>query len=137
MQSVVGIFPSVVAAEQAVQGLLSNGMTESSIVFLSSGSRQDSAVRVLSDKELDRVPTTDAESDGMGKALGAVLGGAVGGKCGIGGRGGNGEFACSGSGHNFCPWGGCRGGSGTGGRGCGSEGRRCYRTCDGRWNSAR
>ena len=137
MQSVVGIFPSVVAAEQAVQGLLSNGMTESSIVFLSSGSRQDSTVRMLSDKELDRVPTTDAESDGMGKALGAVLGGAVGASAGLAGGAAMASLLVPGVGTIFCPWGGCRGGSGTGGRGCGSEGRRCYRTCDGRWNSAR
>ncbi len=85
MQSVVGIFPSVVLAERAVQGLLSIGMTERSIVFLSSGSREDNAVRVLSDKELDRVPTTDAEGDGMGKAIGALLGGAVGASAGFAG----------------------------------------------------
>ena len=84
MQSVVGIFPSVVSAERAVQGLLGIGMTERSIVLLS-GSREDSAVGMSSDKELDRVPTTDAESDGMGKAMGALLGGAVGASAGLAG----------------------------------------------------
>jgi hypothetical protein len=84
MQSVVGIFPSVVSAERAVQGLLGIGMTEHSIVLLS-GSREGSAVGMLSDKELDRVPTTDAESDGMGKAMGALLGGAVGASAGLAG----------------------------------------------------
>jgi hypothetical protein len=85
MYSAVGIFPSVVSAERAVRGLLSIGMTERSIVFLNSGSREDSAVRVSSEKELDSVPTTDAESDGMGKTMGAVLGGAVGASAGLAG----------------------------------------------------
>jgi hypothetical protein len=84
MYSAVGIFPSVVSAEHAVRDLLSIGMTERSIVFLT-GSREDSAVRVSSEKELDRVPTMDAESDGMGKAMGAVLGGAVGASAGLAG----------------------------------------------------
>ena len=85
MQSVVGIFPSVVSAERAVQGLLSIGMTERSIVFFSRGSREDNAVAMLSDKELDRVPTMDAEGDGMGKAMGALLGGAAGVSAGLAG----------------------------------------------------
>ncbi|MGA9391329.1 MAG: hypothetical protein WBV69_12855 [Candidatus Sulfotelmatobacter sp.] len=85
MQSVVGIFSSVVSAERAVQGLLNIGMTERSIVFLSSAPGEDSAVRALADKELDRVPTTDAEGDGMGKAMGALLGGAVGASAGLAG----------------------------------------------------
>jgi hypothetical protein len=85
MQSVIGIFPSVGSAERAVQGLSSIGMTERSIVFLSRGSREDNAAGVLSDKELDRVPTTDAEGDGMGKAMGALLGGAVGASAGLAG----------------------------------------------------
>jgi len=84
MQSVVGIFPSVVSAERAVRGLLSIGVTEPSIVLLS-GARKDCAVRVSAEKELDSVPTTDAESDGMGKALGALLGGAVGASAGLAG----------------------------------------------------
>jgi hypothetical protein len=32
---------------------------------------------------LDKVPTTDAEGDGMGKAIGAVLGGAMGASAGL------------------------------------------------------
>ena len=35
MQSVVGIFPSLASAEQAVEGLLGGGMTQQSIIFLS------------------------------------------------------------------------------------------------------
>jgi hypothetical protein len=84
MQSVVGIFPSVVSAQRAVRGLLSIGMTEHSIVFLS-GSREDGAVGASSEKELDEVPTMDAESDGMGKTMGALLGGAVGASAGLAG----------------------------------------------------
>jgi hypothetical protein len=86
MQSVVGIFSSVAAAEQAVEDLLNSGITEQSIMFLSgeslSRSRSDNAA---SEEALDRVPTTDAERDGMGKAMGAVLGGAVGASAGLAG----------------------------------------------------
>jgi hypothetical protein len=33
MQSVVGIFPSLASAEQAVEALLGSGMTQQSIIF--------------------------------------------------------------------------------------------------------
>jgi hypothetical protein len=66
------------SAKRAVQGLFSIGMTERSVVFLSGGWREDSAVRALAKKELDMAPTTDAENVGMGKAMGALLGGTVG-----------------------------------------------------------
>ncbi len=94
MQSVVGIFDSVATAEQAVEELLNSGMTEQSIVFLSGDSptnrerfASDKALegRSSSDERVDQLPTTDAESDGMGKAMGAVLGGAVGASAGLAG----------------------------------------------------
>src|ERR1700686_1928554 len=115
MQSVVGIFSSVVSAEGAVQGLLSIGMTERSIVFLSTGSREDNAVRVSSEKELDRVPTTDAESDGMGKAMGALLGGAVGASAGLAGGAAMASLLVPGVGANFLLVGGGGAGFGVGG----------------------
>ena len=55
MQSVVGIFNSRVAAEQAVRGLLARGLSPQSITFLSgeAGSAQ-----------VANLPTTDAEPAG-------------------------------------------------------------------------
>jgi len=106
-------------------------MTERSIVFLT-GSREDSAVRVSSEKELDRVPTMDTESDGMGKAMGAVLGGAVGASAGLAGGAAMASLLVPGVGHNLCAGGGCCCGLGLGGAACGSEGWGCCRTCDGR-----
>lgn len=85
MQSVVGVFQSVSAAEQAVEDLTSSGMREQSIIFLSNEAPVSGGMHVSSEKELDEVPTTDAESDGMGKAMGAVVGGAVGGSAGLAG----------------------------------------------------
>jgi hypothetical protein len=85
MESVVGIFHSVASAQRAVEGLLSAGMTRESIVFLSSEAPQDGGVRASTEEKLDRVPTTDAEGDGMGKAVGAVMGGAVGASAGLAG----------------------------------------------------
>lgn len=69
MQTVVGIFASRSKAEDAVRDLLENVLPDHSIIFLT-GERTEA--------QLATVPTTDAESDGMGKALGAVVGGAVG-----------------------------------------------------------
>src|SRR5438046_5604507 len=74
MQSVVGIFNSRVAAEQAVRGLLARGLSPQSITFLSgeAGSAQ-----------VANLPTTDAEPDGMGETVGAVVGGAMGAGAGL------------------------------------------------------
>jgi hypothetical protein len=85
MQSVVGIFPSLAAAEQAVEGLLSSGMTQQSIIFLSAESPQSTSGKMPDENRLETIPTTDAEPDGMGKAVGAVLGGAVGASAGLAG----------------------------------------------------
>jgi hypothetical protein len=82
MQSVVGIFPSLASAEQAVEGLLGSGMTQQSIIFLSGESPDRGGTRSA---ELETIPTTDAEPDGMGKAMGAVVGGAVGASAGLAG----------------------------------------------------
>ncbi len=85
MESVVGIFHSLASAEQAVEDLVSSGMKEQSIIFLSSEQPGERGMRASAEKELDSVPTTDAERDGMGKAMGAVLGGAVGASAGLAG----------------------------------------------------
>ena len=81
MESVVGVFHSVGAGQQAVEELLQSGMTEQSIVFLSSDAKDEER----SEEQLDQVPTTDAERDGMGKTVGAVVGGAVGASAGLAG----------------------------------------------------
>jgi hypothetical protein len=85
MESVVGIFHSVASAQQAVEGLLRAGVSKESIVFLSTESPENTAVRVSTEERLDSIPTTDAEDDGMGKAVGALMGGAVGASAGLAG----------------------------------------------------
>src|SRR5260370_12507477 len=87
MQSVVGIFRSLASAEQAVEGLLGSGMTQQSIIFLS-GELPDRGGTRSAEQELEAIPTTDAEPDGMGKAMGAVVGGALGASAGLAGGGG-------------------------------------------------
>src|SRR3954451_10084817 len=67
MHTEVGIFTSRNTAEQVAHELVSNGIPESSITFLT-GENAD----------LEHLSTTDTEPDGMGKAMGAFLGGAAG-----------------------------------------------------------
>jgi len=88
MKSAVGIFHSVGSAQQAVEGLLSVGVAKESIIFLSNEVPVDGGVAstpTATKEKLDRVPTTDGERDGMGKAVGAVLGGAIGAGAGAAG----------------------------------------------------
>ena len=74
MQSITGIFSSRMAAEQAVRGLLARGLSPQSIIFLSGDAGTE---------QVENLPTTDAERDGMGEAVGAVVGGAVGAGAGL------------------------------------------------------
>jgi len=74
MYSAVGIFASRAQAEKALRELQDDGVRQRSVIFLT-GERAES--------ELNEVPTTDAEGDGMGPAMGAVLGGAVGASTGL------------------------------------------------------
>lgn len=74
MQTIVGIFPNRVAADQALNGLLKNGVPQQSIIFLTGDQSQ---------AEIPSVPTTDAEPDGMGKTLGSYVGGIVGAGAGL------------------------------------------------------
>jgi hypothetical protein len=75
MRSIVGIFPSRALADQALSQLLGAGIPQNSIIFMSGETGESN---------LGIVPTTDAESDGMGNALGAVVGGTVGAGAGMG-----------------------------------------------------
>lgn len=101
MESVVGIFHSVASAQQAVGGLLSAGMTRESIIFLSSEAPEDGGVRAATEEKLDRIPTTDAERDGMGKTMGAVMGGALGASAGLAGGAAMASFMVPGVGAIF------------------------------------
>jgi hypothetical protein len=74
MQSILGIFESRAAAEQAVQGLLATPISPQSIMFLSGEAGK---------AQVDNLPTTDAERDGMGEAVGGLVGGAVGASTGL------------------------------------------------------
>lgn len=85
MQSVVGLFHSLNSAEQAVEDLLDSGITQQSIIFLSNEAPADGGLRAAPEEELDNIPTSDTEADGMGKTMGAVLGGAMGASAGLAG----------------------------------------------------
>jgi hypothetical protein len=67
MQTEVGIFNSRQQAERAIQGLLSSGVPEGAITVLAG-----------EDANLEQLPTTDTEADGMGKTMTGFLGGAAG-----------------------------------------------------------
>jgi hypothetical protein len=75
MHSVAGIFASWAAAEPAVREMLEKGIPLQSLIFLTPEQVQP---------PVDRVPTTDTEAHGMGKAMGAFVGGVVGASAGAG-----------------------------------------------------
>jgi len=72
MVSVVGIFRSLVEAGQAVARIRTIPIPGDRINLLSPGPAEEEQ------KELERVPLSEAEQPGMGGGLGAVVGGAVG-----------------------------------------------------------
>ena len=74
MHTIVGIFRTRAAADQALNGVLKNGVPQQSIIFLTGDQPQ---------AEIASVPTTDAEPDGMGKTLGSYVGGIVGAGAGL------------------------------------------------------
>lgn len=75
MEGIVGVFRSRTDAERAVNDLRRLGQPENSIVFLTPGASPD---------QLSQVPTTNAESPGIGKGISTVVGGAIGGGAGLG-----------------------------------------------------
>ena len=84
MESVVGIFRSCALAESAVEGLINRGIPRQTIVFLSLECPRGTGGQEV-ERQLEEVPTTDAEPDGMGKGMGAVVGGALGASAGLAG----------------------------------------------------
>ena len=75
MHSVVGIFASCAVAERAVREMLEKGIPPQSLLFLTPEQVQP---------PVERVPTTDSEGHGMGKAIGTFVGGVVGAGAGAG-----------------------------------------------------
>ena len=75
MQTVAGIFTDRATANQAINDLLQAGIPVESIIFLSGD---------CPNRNLEVLPTTDAESDGMGKTIGAFIGGVSGASAGLG-----------------------------------------------------
>ncbi len=75
MEGIVGVFRDRANAEHAVNDLRRIGQPENSIVFLTPQA---------TDAELAEVPTTNAESPGIGKAISTVVGAAIGGGAGMG-----------------------------------------------------
>jgi hypothetical protein len=74
MDAVAGVFASRLEGERAVEGLLDIGFARDRITMLTPHA---------SEAEIHSVPTTEAESPGIGRAIGAVAGGAAGAATGI------------------------------------------------------
>ena len=74
MRTEVGIFSTRRSAEDTVSGLRAVGIAEDCIVF----------VTLANQPMLSAVPTTDAESPGIGKTISGFLGGVIGGGVGMG-----------------------------------------------------
>lgn len=74
MKAVAGVFTNAENAQRGVERLRSIGIPKVRIVLLTPSA---------SNKEIARVPTTETEERGIGKALGGVVGGAVGAATGL------------------------------------------------------
>jgi hypothetical protein len=72
MHTLVGIFPARAVADRVFLLLKQAGISEKSINYLSPGHADTASV-----------PTTDAEAEGMGKAVGGLVGGALGAGTGL------------------------------------------------------
>src|SRR5690348_4787739 len=75
MQTVAGVFTNRMAADAAINDLLQLNIPVESLTFLSGD---------CPDFEAESLPTTDTESDGMGKTLGAYVGGVTAASAGLG-----------------------------------------------------
>jgi hypothetical protein len=90
LESVVGIFRSRTAVENALIQLLNHGIPSESTTLLTPEGLTPERLTAKSnvetiDQSLEKIPTTDAEADGMGMAVGALLGGGVGASAGLAG----------------------------------------------------
>jgi hypothetical protein len=85
MESLVGIFQSRSAAQDAAAELVNRGIPRESIIFLTAESLPGRSDSAAANSSLESVPTTDAEADGMGMAAGALLGGGIGASAGLAG----------------------------------------------------
>src|SRR2546426_11990013 len=85
MTPTVGIFVERATAERAVANLRAIGVSPENIRVLVPGT---------SDAVVSKVPTSEAEQPGIGKAMGVVIGGAVG-AAGGGGPGGRARAAAA------------------------------------------
>ncbi|MGA9510334.1 MAG: hypothetical protein WBV55_17075 [Candidatus Sulfotelmatobacter sp.] len=85
MENIVGIFHSIGPAMQAVRDLISRGIPENAIVFVSKEAFQKGENRAVPEKALDEVRTTGSEPTGGGKTMGSVLGAFAGGSAGLAG----------------------------------------------------
>ena len=74
METVVSVFKSRSAAEQAAHDLMKSGVFNDRIIFLTGEHAEG---------EVDSLPTTDAEAEGMGKTMGSYLGGVMGASAGL------------------------------------------------------
>src|SRR5258707_10753800 len=101
-------------------------MTEQSIIFLNNEGPVRGGVRASLEKELDELPTTDAEPDGMGKAMGAVVGGALGASAGLAGGAAGASPLLPRGGTPFSKRFGAAASPGLGGAPPGGEGRGVY-----------
>jgi len=83
MENIVGIFPSIAVAEQAVNELVGRQMPSESFTLLSGDAPQSSATRMSPEQTLDNVRTTGKTPSGAGKGSGTALGAAIGGSAGF------------------------------------------------------
>ena len=83
MESIVGIFHSVDAAETAVDDLIKAEIPQQALVLLSREKPTRYAVPTADEQELDKLRDPGTKAVGTGKATGEVLGASIGGSAGF------------------------------------------------------
>ena len=83
METIVGVFPSVAAAENAVEELIRADIPQQALVLLSRDKPPRYTIPVKGEEQLDRLPDHGTKAVGAGKATGEVLGVAIGGTAGF------------------------------------------------------
>ncbi|MGA7220687.1 MAG: hypothetical protein WBX38_20400 [Candidatus Sulfotelmatobacter sp.] len=83
MESIVGIFNSLDAAEQSLEDLVRRDMPRQSMVLLSKEASEKSGAEISPEHRLEKLADPGAGADGSGKASGGTLGATLGGTAGF------------------------------------------------------
>jgi hypothetical protein len=83
MDTIIGIFGSITAAEQAAVESMESGVPERALTLLSNQTPNRADVKRTSEHDVEHAPTTEIKNEGSGRDMGAQLGAWIGGSAGF------------------------------------------------------